>query len=327
MTKSIFLSYRRSDSLNEAFWLHTELSKILANTKVFIDEKGLQAGDKWADSIESNLKISSVLIAVIGPDWLRAQDEHFRRRLDIPSDWVRREIEFAITNNLLIIPLLVSEAKLPDNEGLPDSLLPLTSYQSFALRSQNLTEDTNSLLKILEQHGFERISGIDDSNLAFPSPGCQPATPLSEQEIDQELNILTQWKKGSRKLKLGTSIDLTRSYEFETFESAMHFMMVASRRFSTINHHPTWQNTWRTITIWLTTWDNGLKPSSYDIDLAKYLDSLYLDYEPRETQMTLRIDQELLSKIDLLVEQGLFSNRNLALQSSVQESLRSLNRK
>ena len=77
-----------------------------------------------------------------------------------------------------------------------------------------------------------------------------------------------------------------RNYEIETIEAAMHFMLVSSRRISRVNHHPTWQNLWRTVTVWLTTWDNGAKPSYYDIEMAKYLDGLYFDYAPRDSKTT-----------------------------------------
>ena len=330
MAKSIFISYRRSDSPDSAFWLHDELCKALVNTNVFIDEKGLQAGERWKDNLEKNLQLASVLIAVIGPDWLRAQDEYHRRRLDVPTDWVRREIEYALHNDIPIVPFLVKDAKFPVTEALPESLTRLGNYQAFKLRVQYLRDDLNSLLKILEGYGFERLMNGETSDLVFPTPGYQSAIPLSEQELDEALAALPNWKKVNKQVKVRNSekpknsIQLKRVYEFDTFEAAMHFMMVASQRFSRIDHHPTWENMWRTTTVWLTTWDNGFKPSCYDIELAEYLDSLYLDYEPREAQVTLSINQELLSKIDLLVKQGAFPNRSSALQTSVQKSLRSL---
>ena len=73
-----------------------------------------------------------------------------------------------------------------------------------------------------------------------------------------------------------------RTYEFATFEDAIHFMATATRHISIIDHHPDWENIWRTITVWLTTWDLGHHPSIYDIELAEYLDQLYLNYEGKE---------------------------------------------
>jgi hypothetical protein len=37
-----------------------------------------------------------VLLAVIGPNWLDARDEHGNRRLDNPNDFVRIEIAAAL---------------------------------------------------------------------------------------------------------------------------------------------------------------------------------------------------------------------------------------
>ncbi|MEM1290340.1 MAG: 4a-hydroxytetrahydrobiopterin dehydratase [Cyanobacteria bacterium P01_H01_bin.162] len=323
-TKSIFISYRRSDRPNLAFWLHDVLHSTFVDTEVFIDEKGLQAGDKWVEHLERNLRSASVLIVVIGPDWLRAQDEYFRRRLDEPSDWVRKEVEFGITNNLVTIPLLVSDAKLPDVKALPESLVPLLSNQSLKLRTEYWREDVNALINTIEKKGFQQAINSEISNVDYPTPGCQPATPLSEQELDEELLELSQWRRVNRKLKGGISTELMRKYEFETFEAAMHFMLVASRRISRVNHHPTWQNLWRTVTVWLTTWDNGAKPSYYDIEMAKYLDGLYFDYAPRDSKTTLNIDPGLLAQLDLMVEQGMFPNRSTALQAAISDSLKRL---
>lgn len=72
--------------------------------------------------------------------------------------------------------------------------------------------------------------------------------------------------------------ELLRTYEFASFEDAIHFMFAATRHISKIDHHPDWENVWRTITIWLTTWDIGNKPSHYDLELAQYLDELFEPY-------------------------------------------------
>ena len=88
----------------------------------------------------------------------------------------------------------------------------------------------------------------------------------------------------NRKKKL----ELMRTYEFASFEDAIHFISTAARHISKVDHHPDWENIWRTITVWLTTWDIGHKPSTYDVELAHYLNKLYKDYEPKETAMSKR---------------------------------------
>ena len=42
-----------------------------------------------------------------------------------------------------------------------------------------------------------------------------------------------------------------------------------------VQHHPRWENQWRTVIVYLSTWDIGLKISRLDVDLAKVLDGIY----------------------------------------------------
>ena len=43
-------------------------------------------------------------------------------------------------------------------------------------------------------------------------------------------------------------------------------------------HHPRWENLWRSLRVWLTTWDIGHRISDRDIQLAKYFDKAYADF-------------------------------------------------
>jgi hypothetical protein len=48
-----------------------------------------------------------VLLALIGERWLTISDEHGGRCLDDPDDFVRLEIEAALTRKVRVIPILV----------------------------------------------------------------------------------------------------------------------------------------------------------------------------------------------------------------------------
>jgi hypothetical protein len=61
-----------------------------------------------------------VLIAIIGPNWLGTQDDG-PRRLDDPDDWVRLEVEAAISRGIRVIPVLVDGARMPVETELPQS--------------------------------------------------------------------------------------------------------------------------------------------------------------------------------------------------------------
>ncbi len=43
-------------------------------------------------------------------------------------------------------------------------------------------------------------------------------------------------------------------------------------------HHPRWENIWRTVNVWLSTWDIGHKPSRLDVDLAREMERVYRKY-------------------------------------------------
>jgi len=72
--------------------------------------------------------------------------------------------------------------------------------------------------------------------------------------------------------------ELTRTYVFQSFEDCIHFMSTAARHISFTDHHPRWENVWINLTVSLTTWDIGGKPTYKDVRMAKYLDELFIAY-------------------------------------------------
>ena len=88
---SVFISYRRSVHLT----LANELSDALqqAGVSVFRDQETLRGGDKWWPTIKRAISRSSRLIVLVGPDTHR-------------SEWTRKEVQFALENNIRVIPVL-----------------------------------------------------------------------------------------------------------------------------------------------------------------------------------------------------------------------------
>jgi formylglycine-generating enzyme required for sulfatase activity len=113
MTRKIFISYRRKDSQEEARAIFERLAASFVN-EVYWD--GLnELGEDYADRITRELAESCVLIAIIGPDWACSERQH---------DYVHMEIEQAIRQSLLILPVLVRGANQSTLESLP-LLVPL----------------------------------------------------------------------------------------------------------------------------------------------------------------------------------------------------------
>ena len=92
-----------------------------------------------------------VLLALIGMDWLTITDEHGRRRLDNSDDFVRLEIEAALTRGVRVIPILTNGARMPRADELPDSLAKLVRQQALELSPARFDFDTSRLFKVLNR--------------------------------------------------------------------------------------------------------------------------------------------------------------------------------
>ena len=94
---------------------------------------------------------ADVLRAVIGENWLEAADESGQRRLDNPEDFVRIEIELALSQKKRVIPALVNDAKMPRSTELPEGLKPFARCNAVRLTHERFRADTQSLIKALEK--------------------------------------------------------------------------------------------------------------------------------------------------------------------------------
>src|SRR5687768_9962888 len=92
--------------------------------RVFKDVDSIEPGEDFVERITAAVASCDVLLALIGPQWLTITDENGQRRLDNPEDFVRLEIETALTRKIRVIPILVDEAGSRANE-LPPTLAPL----------------------------------------------------------------------------------------------------------------------------------------------------------------------------------------------------------
>ena len=132
--KEIFVSYRRSDSNELVGRLCDHLVKRYGKRAVFRDVLTISPGENFDEAISNALEDTIIFIPIIGDDWLTVTDHTGKRRLESKSDFVRREVEFAIRNDRKIVPMLVQETAMPAKEDLPDSLADLTDWNALELR-------------------------------------------------------------------------------------------------------------------------------------------------------------------------------------------------
>ena len=146
----IFISYRREEAAYPAGWLFDLLASRFGAHEVFKDVDSIQPGDNFVEVITAAVGSCDVLLVLIGSQWLTVTDEKGRRRLDNPGDFVRLEIEAALTRDLRVIPVLVEGAKMPRADQLPASLAKLVRRQALELSPDRFDSDARRLLRVLD---------------------------------------------------------------------------------------------------------------------------------------------------------------------------------
>ena len=125
---------------------------------VFKDVHSIQPGLDFRRAIKTAVGRCDVLLAVVGPNWASVTDEHGRRRIDSPGDFVRLEVETALERQIPVIPLRDDNAPMPPEGELPESLQPLVFRNAMPLRPDpDFDVDMARLLETLE--GMEKRSG------------------------------------------------------------------------------------------------------------------------------------------------------------------------
>jgi len=148
---NIFISYRRDDSAGYAGRLADSLEALVGSGSLFRDVEDINPGDDFVKAIEQNLHRATVLLIVIGQNWLTAKDDQGLLRLQKPKDFVRLEIETALRLGHQIIPVLIDDALMPAPEDLPESIAPIAYRQALVCTDSRWDEDVNRLFKVLLQ--------------------------------------------------------------------------------------------------------------------------------------------------------------------------------
>lgn len=149
----IFISYRRADTA----WMVKVLYEFLGarlGVDIFLDVKSIGPGQQWVDVLDQALNGCRVLLAMIGPQWLRIQDkESGRRRLDDPNDYVRREIAAVLKRpDVLVVPVMDEGQPVPERAWLPEDIAALFGRQVFTLSPDDFESDAARLADAIRDH-------------------------------------------------------------------------------------------------------------------------------------------------------------------------------
>jgi hypothetical protein len=120
------------------------------------DADDLKGGDDFARELRVAVRSSAALLAIIGADWAELTDSTGRRRLEDPHDWVRVEIEEALSEGIAVIPVLLPGASMPSRARLPNELGALADRSAVQLRQECWADDVETLVIKLEGLGIRR---------------------------------------------------------------------------------------------------------------------------------------------------------------------------
>lgn len=264
---------------------------ITTAVEVFRDVRQ-RLGTQWPETIREELSEADIVVSIIGPEWLSARDQHYKRRIDQEDDWVRQELEIALQLNKTIIPLLFDESPMPPPEALPPSLAALSSRQGLPVRTGSFDSDVQPLLREILEHGASlknrdyRRAKADYRATRWPYPDPPlKVTPaqMSDEDIAIALDeMIPEWSVVESPLpqdQRKKRIELFRELGFRSFRDVLEFMAEVGTFCDQANHHPRWENVYRTLWVHLTTWDIGHRISHLDLILAAHIDRTFAQYQ------------------------------------------------
>ena len=155
----IFISYRREDARADAGRIYDRLSARFSGDHVFMDIEDIEPGENFVRVLEQTLSSCDVLIVLIGKRWIDAGGG--TSRLADPGDFVRLEIEKALSREIRIIPLLVGKAQMPRASDLPDTLSDLSNRQAFEINDSRFHQDIDQLIAVLDNLESARVGTRD----------------------------------------------------------------------------------------------------------------------------------------------------------------------
>jgi hypothetical protein len=137
--RTIFVSYRRSDSASETMQVVEGLRQHFRRRGVFHDVVSITPGADFRSAITQTLHRCDAALVVIGPDWASCASADGQPRLQGEGDVVRSEVAAALASGALVVPVLVGGAHLPEPQQLPGELHGLLGRNAVKLDRADAT--------------------------------------------------------------------------------------------------------------------------------------------------------------------------------------------
>ena len=125
------------------------MTRHIGKDNVFLDVGSILFGVDFRTYLNDQIAAHDVVLVIIGPDWAQIMGE----RAGQQNDFVRIEIESALKQNKLVIPVLVKNATMPDFSQLPETVQDLQWRNSATVRRQpDLESDCTRLAEGIRQY-------------------------------------------------------------------------------------------------------------------------------------------------------------------------------
>ncbi|WP_051677722.1 toll/interleukin-1 receptor domain-containing protein [Bradyrhizobium sp. URHD0069] len=156
MAKRIFISYRRGDTGPAAGRVYDRLSALLSKPNVFFDVATIRGGENFKKKIVDTIGQCDGALIFIGDKWLDELSPPSKSRIWNTKDYVRAEVREALARPMMVLPILVAGARMPDQEQLQD-IRAITMRNALPLRHDSFDDDTEKIVAtILGRRDRER---------------------------------------------------------------------------------------------------------------------------------------------------------------------------
>lgn len=174
----VFISYRRADSSGWVSAMDRRLSEALGRDNVFCDVKSIGPGSDFELDIRQGLAECDVVLVVIGQLWATVRSGR-NRRLTEPDDLVRKEVEYALARDRVVVPVLVGNGALPAADELPPRMRKLLKRNAYVLSEKHFDADLDDLIRALKRLDAREPPEATGDRIAGDRPMNEP-TPQAE---------------------------------------------------------------------------------------------------------------------------------------------------
>ena len=162
----IFVCHRRENTADVSGRIFDRLVMNYGSQQILKDLDSIPLGVDFREYLGRIVSECDVFLVVIGPGWLDAEGD--TSRLEDPGDFVRIEIESALTREIPIVPLFVGGASMPSAEDVPQSIRPVVYRNGIPVRSDpDFHTDMDRVIAGLD--GYGRPAPPSPAETAAPS--------------------------------------------------------------------------------------------------------------------------------------------------------------